>query len=57
MTSKSASPIKMLTILHLFTPSGRFFPSAIFMHKSILKATYPPQERSLSGLSELNKNY
>lgn len=50
ITSNSASPIKMLTILHLFTPYGRFLPSAIFMHKSILKDTSPPHERSLSAL-------
>jgi len=53
VTSKSASPINILTILHRLTPSARFFPYAIFIHKSILKAVYPPHDKSFYGLSKI----
>lgn len=49
--SNVASPITILTILHLLTPLGLFFPSAIFIATSTLKDVYPPHLRSFDGLS------
>lgn len=43
----------MLTILQRSTPLGRFLPYAMLRHTLILNEVYPPQLRSLEGLSML----